>query len=56
MAAGNLGAVESGGLEASLGGGLSLFWDVLRFDAARGLGAGEWEWMLSVNPAWRAPL
>lgn len=55
-AAERLRVAESGGLQASLGGGLSLFWDVLRFDVAHGLGDGEWEWMLSVNPAWRAPL
>jgi len=28
----------------------------VRIDAARGLDDGHWEWMVSVNPAWRTPL
>lgn len=36
---------------ASVGAGLSLFWDVLRLDLHRGLGTGgEWAWVFSVTP------
>ncbi len=56
VAAARMGVTESAGLRPSLGAGLSLLWDLLRVDAAHGLDDGEWEWMLSVNPAWRAPL
>ena len=55
-AAERFGVTESGGVRPSLGAGVGLFWDLVRLDAARGLDNGEWEWMISVNPAWRAPL
>jgi adenine deaminase len=55
-AAERFGVTESGGVRPSIGAGISLFWDLVRVDAARGLDNGEWEWMVSVNPAWRAPL
>ncbi len=55
-AAARFGAVQTGEARASLGAGLSLFYDLVRFDAARGLRDGRWEWMLSVSPAFRAPL
>ncbi len=55
-AAENFGVTSSAGVRPSLGGGIALFWDVIRVDAARGLDDGRWEWMVSVNPAWRAPL
>jgi hypothetical protein len=55
-AAENFGVTNSAGVRPSLGAGLGLFWDVVRIDAARGLDGGEWEWIVSVNPAWRAPL
>ena len=55
-AAENFGVTESEGVRPSLGGGLALFWDLVRVDVARGLDNGKWEWMVSVNPAWRAPL
>ena len=42
---------DSGGLRGSLGGGLGLFFDVLRVDVAHGLRDGTWEWFFSVNPA-----
>jgi len=42
---------DSEGVRASLGGGLGLFFDVLRIDAAHGLRDGSWEWFFSVNPA-----
>jgi hypothetical protein len=35
---------------------LSFFYDLIRFDAARGLNDGQWEWMVSVTPAFRPPL
>jgi hypothetical protein len=37
-------------LRASLGGGISLFWDVLRADAVRGLNGGDWRFVLSFHP------
>jgi len=40
----------------SVGAGVALLWDVIRVDAVRGLDDGEWEWIVSVNPAWRMPL
>ena len=55
-AAESFGITESEGVRPSLGGGLALFWDLVRVDVARGLDNGDWEWMVSVNPAWRAPL
>ena len=50
------GADATGKIRTSLGAGLSLFYDLVRLDAARGLDDGEWEWMVSVTPAFRAPL
>lgn len=55
-AAARFGVTGSGGVRPSVGGGLAVFWDLVRLDVARGLDDGEWEWMLSVNPAWREPL
>jgi hypothetical protein len=55
-AAARFGAVETGDVRASLGAGVSLFYDLVRLDAARGLTGGRWEWILSVSPAFRAPL
>ena len=46
-----LGTGDSEGVRGSLGGGLGLFFDVLRVDVARGLRDGTWEWFFSVNPA-----
>ncbi len=51
-----MGVSGSEGVRPSLGGGLGLLWDLVRIDAALGLDGGEWEWMVSVNPSWRAPL
>ena len=56
QAAENFGVTNSEGVRPSLGAGIGLFWDVVRVDAARGIDGGEWEWMVSVNPAWRTPL
>lgn len=55
-AAGLLGVSASSGLRTSLGGGVGLLYDLVRIEAARGLDAGVWEWMVSLNPAFRAPL
>ena len=49
-------ATGSDGVRTSLGAGIALLWDLVRIDAARGLEDGRWEWMVSANPAWRAPL
>ena len=46
-----LGTKDSYGVRGALGGGLGLFFDVLRVDAAHGLRDGVWEWFFSVNPA-----
>lgn len=44
-------AHDTGGPLASVGAGLSLGWDVLRLDLARGLGeGGRWELIFSVDP------
>ena len=56
VAADNFGVTNSEGVRPSVGGGLGLLWDVVRIDAAKGLDDGQWEWMVSVNPAWRTPL
>lgn len=40
----------SDGLRASLGGGVSLFWDVLRADVVRGLNGGAWRLVLTFHP------
>jgi hypothetical protein len=55
-AAERMGVAESAGARASLGGGFSLLWNVIRLDVAHGIDGGEWEWMLSVNPSFRPPL
>jgi hypothetical protein len=48
---------ESDRLEAAVGGGVSIVYDLIRVDAVRGLGDdGYWEWIVSVNPQFRAPL
>jgi hypothetical protein len=41
---------ETGGLRASVALGVSLGWDVLRLDLARGLRDGRWELIFSVDP------
>lgn len=43
------GAAASDGIRASVGAGLSLGWDVLRLDVARGLRDGRWEVMFSAD-------
>ncbi|MDT8435616.1 MAG: hypothetical protein RRA92_02565 [Gemmatimonadota bacterium] len=55
-AAARFGVGRTGDLRTSLGGGVALFYDVVRVDGARGLRDGRWEWMVSVSPAFRAPL
>lgn len=47
---------DTGGLRPSLGGGVSLIYDLVRIDVARGLDDGVWEWAVSVNPQFREPL
>lgn len=47
---------DTGGLRPAVGGGVSVVYDLVRFDVARGLNDGVWEWMLSVNPQFRPPL
>ena len=44
---------DSGGVRASLGAGLSIAWDMMRIDLARGLDGGEWEAVFSVAPGLR---
>ena len=49
--------VDSDGMQVSVGGGISIAYDLIRVETVRGLGdQGVWEWMLSVNPQFRAPL
>lgn len=43
-------ALDSDGLRASVGLGLSLGWDVLRLDVARGVRDGRWEVIFGVDP------
>jgi len=43
-------AHDSDGLRAAVGAGLSLGWDVLRLDVARGLRDGRWDVIFSVDP------
>jgi hypothetical protein len=43
-------AHDSDGLRPSAGVGLSLAWDVLRLDLARGLRGGHWQLVFSVDP------
>ena len=40
----------SDGLRASGGGGVSLFWDMLRADVVRGLNGGSWRLVLTFHP------
>jgi hypothetical protein len=56
-AAERFGAVPSGGIRTSVGGGVGLFYDVVRLEVARGLGgspddpfSGDWVFFLTVNP------
>jgi hypothetical protein len=50
-AATRFGVEGTGGMKASAGVGLGLFYDILRIDLSRGLGGGEWEVFISVNRA-----
>ncbi|MEX2465613.1 MAG: hypothetical protein WD995_01800 [Gemmatimonadota bacterium] len=43
----------SSGIRASLGAGLSIMYDVMRIDLARGLDGGGWEAVFSVSPGLR---
>ncbi|HSM08794.1 MAG TPA: hypothetical protein VLA33_07230, partial [Gemmatimonadota bacterium] len=47
---------DTGGLRPAVGGGVSVVYDLVRFDVVRGLDDGVWEWILSVNPQFRSPL
>lgn len=47
---------DTGGFRPAVGGGVSIVYDLVRLDVARGLDDGIWEWTLSVNPQFRAPL
>jgi hypothetical protein len=42
---------DSSGVRASVGAGLSVGWDMFRFDVARGLDGGAWEAVFWVTPA-----
>jgi hypothetical protein len=55
-AAARFGSEATGNVRTSLGAGLGLFYDLVRLDVVRGLADGDWEWMVSVTPAFRAPL
>jgi hypothetical protein len=45
------------GLVVAVGGGASIIYDLVRLEAVRGFGTGgTWEWIVSVNPQFRAPL
>ena len=46
-------AKDSDGLRATVGAGLALGWDVLRFDVGRGLRDGKWELIFSIVPRFR---
>jgi len=46
----------TGGVRASLGAGIGLFWDMLRLDLYRGLDRGTWQFVLSVKPELRGVL
>lgn len=39
------------GIRTSVGGGVGLFYDLLRIDLVRGLRHGGWQWVFSVSPA-----
>jgi hypothetical protein len=47
---------DTGGLRPSIGGGMSIVYDLVRLDVSKGLNDGIWEWTLSVNPQFRTPL
>lgn len=49
-------APDSDGLRPALGAGVSILYDLVRLDVARGLDGGVWEWALSVNPQFESPL
>ncbi len=55
-AAARFGATDTKNVRTSLGAGLSLFYDLVRLEAARGLSGGRWEWIVSISPAFRPPL
>jgi hypothetical protein len=44
------GVAGTDGLRASAGGGLSLFWDLLRIDGVRGLNGGDWRILITFHP------
>lgn len=53
----SFGLKDSDGVQVSVGGGVSIVYDLIRVEAVRGIGdQGVWEWILSVNPQFRAPL
>ena len=41
---------DSDGVRISLGAGLSMAWDIMRVDLARGVDGGGWEAVFSVSP------
>ncbi|MGH7502712.1 MAG: hypothetical protein ACREL7_13275 [Longimicrobiales bacterium] len=44
-------ARPTGGIRTSIGAGISLGWDILRFDVVRGLSRdGEWQFLFSIQP------
>ncbi len=43
-------AQDSDGVRTSLGAGLSMAWDIMRVDLARGIRGGHWEAVFSVSP------
>ena len=47
-------ATDSDGVRISIGAGLSIAWDVMRLDLARGLKGGGWEAVFSVSPDFRS--
>ena len=46
------GVRETDGVRVGATLGLGLGWDILRLEGARGLGGGEWQILLSVDPRW----
>ena len=52
-----LGFEDSDGIKVAAGGGVSIVYDLIRIEAIHGSGTdGVWEWVVSVNPQFRAPL
>jgi len=45
---------DSNGVRASIGAGLSIGWDAMRVDVARGINGGGWEALFSVARQFRA--